>query len=103
MKRFHVHAHVSDLPASVAFYTRLFGAEPTRREADYAKWMLRRFLVSLPLFFVIAAKALLARFTGAAPAVSRAASPSLTPAATSLACFLTTVAARLRVSASDIG
>ena len=40
MKRFHVHAHVSDLPASVAFYTRLFGAEPTRREADYAKWML---------------------------------------------------------------
>ena len=40
MKRFHVHAHVTDLPASVAFYTRLFGAEPTRREADYAKWML---------------------------------------------------------------
>ena len=40
MKRFHVHAHVTDLPASVAFYTRLFGAEPTRREADYAKWVL---------------------------------------------------------------
>lgn len=40
MKRFHVHAHVQDLAASVAFYTRLFGTGPTRREADYAKWML---------------------------------------------------------------
>ena len=40
MKRFHVHAHVHDLAASIAFYSRLFGAEPTRREADYAKWML---------------------------------------------------------------
>lgn len=40
MKRFHVHAHVQDLAASVAFYSRLFGAEPTRLEGDYAKWML---------------------------------------------------------------
>ena len=40
MKRFHVHAHVDDLPASVAFYSSLFAAEPTRLEADYAKWML---------------------------------------------------------------
>jgi catechol 2,3-dioxygenase-like lactoylglutathione lyase family enzyme len=40
MKRFHVHAHVEDLQASVAFYTKLFGAPPTRTEADYAKWML---------------------------------------------------------------
>jgi len=40
MKRFHVHAHVADLPASIAFYSRMFAAEPTRREADYAKWML---------------------------------------------------------------
>lgn len=40
MKRFHVHAHVADLPASIAFYSRMFGAEPTRVEADYAKWML---------------------------------------------------------------
>ena len=40
MKRFHVHAHVDDLAASIAFYTRLFGAEPTRVEADYAKWMI---------------------------------------------------------------
>ena len=40
MKRFHVHAHVQDLAASIRFYSRLFGAEPTRVEADYAKWML---------------------------------------------------------------
>ncbi len=40
MKRFHVHLRVGDLDASVAFYQRLFGVEPTRREADYAKWML---------------------------------------------------------------
>ena len=40
MKRFHVHTHVSDLQASITFYSRLFGAEPTRVEGDYAKWML---------------------------------------------------------------
>lgn len=40
MKRFHVHAHVEDLQASIAFYSRMFGAEPSRIEADYAKWML---------------------------------------------------------------
>jgi lactoylglutathione lyase len=40
MKRFHVHAHVDDLQASIAFYSRLFAAAPTRVEADYAKWML---------------------------------------------------------------
>ena len=40
MKRFHVHAHVSDLQASIAFYSKMFGAEPTRVERDYAKWML---------------------------------------------------------------
>jgi catechol 2,3-dioxygenase-like lactoylglutathione lyase family enzyme len=40
MKRFHVHAHVENLPASIAFYSKMFAAEPTRQEADYAKWML---------------------------------------------------------------
>lgn len=40
MMRFHVHAHVDDLQASVAFYSKMFGAEPARLEADYAKWML---------------------------------------------------------------
>lgn len=40
MKRFHVHMHVDDLPKNIAFYSRLFGTEPTRVESDYAKWML---------------------------------------------------------------
>ena len=40
MKRFHVHLHVQDLAPSIAFYTKLFAAQPTRVEADYAKWML---------------------------------------------------------------
>jgi len=40
MKRFHVHAHVDDLKASFAFYSKLFAAEPTRLETDYAKWMI---------------------------------------------------------------
>ena len=40
MKRFHVHAHVEDIPTSVAFYSKMFAADPTRVESDYAKWML---------------------------------------------------------------
>jgi lactoylglutathione lyase len=40
MKRFHVHAHVEDLGKSIAFYSKMFGTEPTRVESDYAKWML---------------------------------------------------------------
>lgn len=40
MKRFHIHVQVDDIAASVAFYSKLFAAEPTRVEADYAKWML---------------------------------------------------------------
>jgi catechol-2,3-dioxygenase len=40
MKRFHVHVSVSDLAESVRFYSQLFGAEPSVRKGDYAKWML---------------------------------------------------------------
>lgn len=40
MKRFHVHTHVTDLQASITFYSKLFAAAPTRVEGDYAKWML---------------------------------------------------------------
>ncbi|WP_280155060.1 ArsI/CadI family heavy metal resistance metalloenzyme [Piscinibacter sp. XHJ-5] len=40
MKRFHVHVHVDDLARSIAFYSKLFAAEPARVESDYAKWML---------------------------------------------------------------
>ncbi len=40
MKRFHVHVGVADLDASIAFYTGLFGAQPTVTRPDYAKWMI---------------------------------------------------------------
>jgi catechol 2,3-dioxygenase-like lactoylglutathione lyase family enzyme len=40
MKRFHVHVHVADLDQSIGFYSTLFGTQPARIEADYAKWML---------------------------------------------------------------
>lgn len=40
MKRFHVHLGVTDLRASIHFYSGLFGLEPTVRKEDYAKWML---------------------------------------------------------------
>lgn len=40
MKRFHVHVGVTDLSASIAFYSGLFNAEPSVVESDYAKWML---------------------------------------------------------------
>jgi catechol 2,3-dioxygenase-like lactoylglutathione lyase family enzyme len=40
MKRFHVHVGVTDIPAAVAFYSKLFDAAPAVVEADYAKWML---------------------------------------------------------------
>jgi catechol 2,3-dioxygenase-like lactoylglutathione lyase family enzyme len=40
MKRFHVHIAVNDLAASIAFYSRLFGAAPAKEKPDYAKWML---------------------------------------------------------------
>lgn len=40
MKRFHVHIAVTDLPANIAFYTKLFGRPPSTQKPDYAKWML---------------------------------------------------------------
>lgn len=40
MKRMHVHVSVSDLEASIRFYSTLFAAKPTVRKVDYAKWML---------------------------------------------------------------
>jgi catechol 2,3-dioxygenase-like lactoylglutathione lyase family enzyme len=40
MKRFHVHVGVSSLESSIAFYSNLFGEEPSVVKADYAKWML---------------------------------------------------------------
>ncbi len=40
MKRLHVHVSVADLNQSIQFYSTLFGAQPTKQKADYAKWML---------------------------------------------------------------
>jgi catechol 2,3-dioxygenase-like lactoylglutathione lyase family enzyme len=40
MKRFHVHVSVDDLEANVRFYSTVFGAPPTVRKDDYAKWMM---------------------------------------------------------------
>ena len=40
MKRLHVHVGVNDLDQSIAFYSTLFGAQPTVTKPDYAKWML---------------------------------------------------------------
>jgi len=40
MKRFHMHMAVADIERNIRFYSTLFGAEPTVRKADYAKWML---------------------------------------------------------------
>lgn len=40
MKRLHVHIAVDDLAKNIAFYSTLFGSEPTVQKADYAKWML---------------------------------------------------------------
>ena len=40
MKRFHVHVGVTDIDASIAFYSSLFGTEPAVVKPDYAKWML---------------------------------------------------------------
>lgn len=40
MNRFHVHLHVADLDANVAFYSQLFGTSPSVVKPDYAKWML---------------------------------------------------------------
>jgi catechol 2,3-dioxygenase-like lactoylglutathione lyase family enzyme len=36
----HIGLSVEDLDASVEFYTRLFGEEPTLRRDGYVKWML---------------------------------------------------------------
>jgi catechol 2,3-dioxygenase-like lactoylglutathione lyase family enzyme len=40
MKRLHVHVGVADLEGSIRFYSTLFGAQPSKLESDYAKWML---------------------------------------------------------------
>ena len=40
MKRMHIHVGVDHLDQAIRFYNVLFGAEPAKTKADYAKWML---------------------------------------------------------------
>lgn len=40
MKRLHVNLAVSDLDASIGFYSALFATAPSVQKDDYAKWML---------------------------------------------------------------
>jgi catechol 2,3-dioxygenase-like lactoylglutathione lyase family enzyme len=40
MKRLHIHLKTEKLDQSVAYYTALFGEEPTVLKVDYAKWLL---------------------------------------------------------------
>lgn len=40
MKRLHINIGVDDLNQSIKFYNALFGAQPVKTKADYAKWLL---------------------------------------------------------------
>lgn len=40
MRRMHIGLRVADLDESIAFYSKLFGQQPTLRRDGYAKWML---------------------------------------------------------------
>jgi len=40
MKRIHIHVGVEKLDESIQFYSAIFGAQPVKTKADYAKWML---------------------------------------------------------------
>jgi len=49
MQRLHLHIAVEDLARSIDFYSTLFGAEPSVRKSDYAKWMLEDPRVNLAI------------------------------------------------------
>jgi catechol 2,3-dioxygenase-like lactoylglutathione lyase family enzyme len=40
MKRFHTHVAVENIETSIDFYSKFFGQPPTKKQIDYAKWML---------------------------------------------------------------
>jgi catechol 2,3-dioxygenase-like lactoylglutathione lyase family enzyme len=40
MKRLHIHVGVDNIEQAIPFYSALFGAEPVKTKADYAKWLL---------------------------------------------------------------
>jgi len=49
MKRLHLHIAVENLEQSIGFYSVLFGAQPSVRKPDYAKWMLEDPKVNLAI------------------------------------------------------
>ena len=51
--RMHVNLRVTDLDASQAFYSSLFGVEPTLMKHDYARWALEEPRVN---FAIVASK-----------------------------------------------
>jgi catechol 2,3-dioxygenase-like lactoylglutathione lyase family enzyme len=40
MKRLHVHIGVDNIEQAIPFYSALFGSQPVKTKADYAKWLL---------------------------------------------------------------
>ena len=40
MSRLHIHIAVDELDKNIAFYTALFGSQPSVSKPDYAKWQL---------------------------------------------------------------
>ncbi len=40
MARMHIHIAVEDIAKNIAFYSALFGAQPSVNKDDYAKWQL---------------------------------------------------------------
>ena len=40
MKRLHIHVGVENIEQAIPFYSALFGAQPVKTKADYAKWLL---------------------------------------------------------------
>lgn len=56
MKRLHVHVHVEEIETAIPFYIGLFGAEPSVRQDDYAKWRLDDPAVNFAISLNAAAK-----------------------------------------------
>lgn len=52
MKKLHIHMSTKDLESSIAFYTAMFGAPPTKVRDDYAKWGLDNPSVNFALSLV---------------------------------------------------
>jgi catechol 2,3-dioxygenase-like lactoylglutathione lyase family enzyme len=50
--RVHINLSVNDLDKSISFYRSLFGAAPTRKQADYANWRLENPALHLALVHV---------------------------------------------------